>query len=90
VFCHWSFGRGVGGFWSEKDLRKARTLEWRKSASGWKGIREEGRTQECRMWRRLPVAEATFGKINVAEDPSWTLGNVDFLGKILGIRDMSS
>ena len=33
------------------------------------------------------MAEATFGKMNVAEDPSWTLRIGDFLGKVLGIRD---
>jgi len=40
------------------------------------------------MWRRLTIAKAAFRKLNVADDLSWTLGNMDFLGKVLGIRDM--
>jgi len=33
------------------------------------------------------VAEATFEKRNMTDDPSWTLGNVDFLEKALGTRN---
>ena len=34
------------------------------------------------------MAETNFGKMNVAKDLSWILGNVDFLVKVFGIRDM--
>jgi len=33
------------------------------------------------------VAEAVFGTLNVAEDLSWTLGNVNSLVEVLGIRN---
>ena len=39
------------------------------------------------MWRRLTVAEAIFGKLNVTEDLIWTLGNMDSLVEVLDIRD---
>ena len=35
-----------------------------------------------RMWQRM-----TSGKLDVAEAPGWTLGVVDFLGKVLGSKD---
>jgi len=41
VICCWSLGHRVGSFWSEKDLGKVKTLEWRKVASGWKGFQDQ-------------------------------------------------
>ena len=41
VICCWSLGDRVGSFWSEKDLGKVKTLEWRKVASGWKGFQDQ-------------------------------------------------
>ena len=87
MICRWSLGRGVGDFWSGKDLGKAKILEWWKTDPIWKGLQEEERLRKSRMWRRLTVTEAAFEKMNVTEDVSWTLRNVDFLGKVLGIRD---
>jgi len=41
-------------------------------------------------WRRLTVVETLFRKLNVVEDLSWTLGNMDSLVEVLGIRDTCS
>ena len=67
----WSLDFRVGTFKSGKSLE-------------WKGPRDSGRRlPDGRVFRR----RMTLEKLDVAETSSWTLGAVDFSGKVYGSRD---
>ena len=70
-----------------KRSREGKDLGVTKGSSGMERSSERRTTSKRQMWQMMTVAEATFEKMNMAEDPSWTLRNVDFLVKVFCIRD---